>query len=45
MVIGNMAHIVIRSNRQLKRQGKKCERIATRPTNHLRSVHRLDVGS
>lgn len=31
-----MAHVVIRSNGQLQRQGKKCERFATRHTNHSR---------
>ena len=28
-----------RSNRQLQKQGKKCERSATRPTSHSRLVH------
>lgn len=33
-----MAYVSNRSNRQLKRQGKKCERFAMRPTNHSRLV-------
>lgn len=34
-----MAHVVSRSNVQLQRQGKKCERFATRPISRFRSVH------
>lgn len=34
-----LVHVVIRSNKQLQRQGKKCERSAMRPTSHSRSGH------
>ena len=33
-----MAHVVNRSNGQLQRQGKKCERFATRPISRFKSV-------
>lgn len=38
VVNGAMAHVVTRSNGQLQRQGKKCERFATRPISRFRSV-------
>lgn len=38
MIHGTMAHTVIRFNKQLQRQGKRCENFATRPTSHFRLV-------
>ena len=38
MIDGTMAHFMIRSNKQLQMQSKRCERFATRPSSHFRSV-------
>lgn len=34
-----MAHIVVRSNRQPKKQDRRCERFVTRPTSHSKSAY------
>ena len=39
VISGLMAHVVSRSNGQLQRQGKKCERFAMRLTSRFRSVY------
>ena len=39
-----MAYTVIRSNRLLQKQGKKCERSATKPISHSRSAYLRTLG-